>query len=95
MSYLAVPSGSSHKWPVDAEFDEDESFVWSFLKPASFNKDVHLGWRLYAKELMKREATAQAARDACQGKRRKHYFSAMHGIDNYSCTQPVLHAYTL
>ena len=51
---------------------QDESFVWSFLKPASFNKDVHLGWRLDAKELMKREATAQAARDACQGKRRKH-----------------------
>ena len=56
------------KWPADVEFDEDESFVWSFLKPASFNKDVHLGWRLDAQELMKREAAAQAA---CPGKRRK------------------------
>ena len=56
------------KWPADVEFDEDESFVWSFLKPASFNKDVHLGWRLDASELLKREAAAQVAQAA---KRRK------------------------
>ena len=56
------------KWPADVEFDEDESFVWSLLKPSSFNKDVHLGWRLDASEILKREAAAQAAHAA---KRRK------------------------
>ena len=67
-----LPRGAVRlKWPADVEFDEDESFVWSFLKPNSFNKDVHLGWRLDAKELIQREAAAQAANDACPSKRRK------------------------
>ena len=49
------------KWPADVEFDEDESFVWSLLKPDNFNENRHLGWRLDASELLKREAAAQAA----------------------------------
>jgi|EP00966_Prymnesium_polylepis_P020425 hypothetical protein len=56
------------KWPADVEFDEDEHFVWSLLKPDNFNRDVHLGWRLDASELLKREAAQQEAQAA---KRRK------------------------
>ena len=57
------------KWPEDVEFDEDESFVWSILKPCNFNKDVHLGWRLDGSELLKREQARQEAGEA--QKRRK------------------------
>ena len=39
------------KWSEDQEFDEAESFVWSVLKPADWNRDVHLGWRFDASEL--------------------------------------------
>ena len=66
-----LPGGAVRiKWPEDVEFDEDESFVWSILKPGNFNKNVHLGWRLDAKELMKREE-ARVEAEARAPKRQK------------------------
>lgn len=54
-----LPAGAVRiKWPADAEFDEEETFSWCILKPTNFNKDVHLGWRLDAPELLRREAIA-------------------------------------
>ena len=54
-----LPAGAVRiKWPEDVEFDEKESYVWSIIKPSNFNKDVHLGWRLDASEILKREAAA-------------------------------------
>lgn len=48
-----LPAGALRiQWPADAEFDEDESFVWTILKPCNFNKDVHLGWRFAASEVL-------------------------------------------
>ena len=41
------------KWPEDKDRDEPESFVWSVLKPADWNEDVHLGWRYDAAQLAK------------------------------------------
>ena len=41
------------QWPDDAEFEERESFTWSVLKPAHFNKDAHLSWRYSAAELVR------------------------------------------
>ena len=60
-----LPHGAVRiKWPKDVEFDEDESFVWSLLKPESFNRNVHLGWRLDATELLKRETAVHATHTA-------------------------------
>ena len=42
--------------PEDRERDEPESFVWSVLKPADWNRDVHLGWRFDAAQLAKEHA---------------------------------------
>jgi hypothetical protein len=47
------------KWPEDTEYDESETFVWSVLKGADFNRDVHLGWRYAKSELPKLRAAAQ------------------------------------
>ena len=33
------------KWPEDADFDEKETYGWVVLKPADWNRNVHLGWR--------------------------------------------------
>ena len=41
------------KWPEDVDFNERESYVWSVLKPADWNRDVHLGWRYDAAQLAK------------------------------------------
>ncbi|KAL1510813.1 hypothetical protein AB1Y20_007097 [Prymnesium parvum] len=59
-----LPAGALRiQWPADAEFDEDESFVWTILKPCAFNKDIHLGWRFAASELKHmRKNTSQKAR---------------------------------
>ena len=47
------------KWPdEDAEYGERESYVWSVLKPAHFNQEVHLGWRYAGSELEKRRQAA-------------------------------------
>lgn len=48
------------RWAADVEYEEEESLVWSVLKPAGFNKDVHLGWRYAACELKRMEAAKQA-----------------------------------
>lgn len=51
-----LPAGAVRiRWPADVEYDEDETFVWSILNPASFNKDVHMGWRFAATELKRIE----------------------------------------
>ena len=47
------------KWPADSAFEESEAFVWSVLKPADFNQNVHLGWRYAPSELAKLRAAAQ------------------------------------
>ena len=39
------------KWPEDKQYGEKESYVWSVLKPADFNREVHLGWRYDTSEL--------------------------------------------
>ena len=41
------------RFPEDKERDEAEHFVWSVLKPADFNRNVHLGWRFDAAQLAK------------------------------------------
>ena len=41
------------RWPQDADYAEGETFVWSVLKPADFNKERHLGWRYAASTLQK------------------------------------------
>lgn len=52
-----LPAGAVRiKFPQDIDFDESEHFVWCILNPKHFNQEVHLGWRLTAKELLKREA---------------------------------------
>lgn len=52
-----LPAGAVRiKWPADVDFDEAETYVWSILKPSSFNKDVHLGWRFSATELQRMAA---------------------------------------
>ena len=39
-----LPWGALHvKWPEDTEREEAKSFAWVVLKPADFNRDVHLG----------------------------------------------------
>ena len=44
------------KWPEDKEREEAETFTWVVLKPADFNREVHLGWRLDAAQLAKNRA---------------------------------------
>jgi len=41
------------------QYDEQETLVWSILKPASFNRDVHMGWRYAARELKSMELAKQ------------------------------------
>ena len=41
------------RWPADAERDEEETFVWSVLKPADWRKERHLSWRYAGSELRK------------------------------------------
>ena len=41
------------RWPEDRDRDEPETFVWSVLKPADWNRKVHLGWRYDAAQLAK------------------------------------------
>ena len=56
----ALPWGAVRiKWPADSEFEEGETFVWSVLKRADFNRDAHLGWRYAASELPKLRSDAQ------------------------------------
>lgn len=46
------------KWPTDDDFDEEESYTWTILKPADFNQEVNLGWRYEKSELAKMKAAA-------------------------------------
>lgn len=47
-----LPAGALQiKWAADVEYDEQETLVWSILKPAAFNRDVHLGWRFTGEEV--------------------------------------------
>ena len=39
--------------PTDDKFDEEETYTWTILKPADFNKNVNLGWRYEKTELAK------------------------------------------
>lgn len=57
-----LPAGALRiKWPADVDFEEDESFGWLVLKPSSFNKDIHLGWRFAACEIERLEAANAAS----------------------------------
>lgn len=59
-----LPGGAVRiQWPADVDFDEEESFVWSILKPCNFNRDVHLGWRYAASELQR--VTAENESERC------------------------------
>eukprot|EP00966_Prymnesium_polylepis_P103148 2389453-Prymnesium_polylepis.1 len=44
------------RWPEDAAHDEQETFMWSVLKPADWRKERHLGWCYAASELPKLRA---------------------------------------
>ena len=58
----ALPWGAVRiQWPEDAAFEEGETYVWSVLKRADFNKERHLGWRYAASELPKLRAELRAA----------------------------------
>ena len=41
---------------MDEEYEEEESYTWTILKPADFNKEVHLGWMYAKSELAKLKA---------------------------------------
>lgn len=57
-----LPTGAIQiKWAADAANEERETFVRSILKPAAFNKDVHLGWRFVVSELMHMKDAKTAA----------------------------------
>ena len=49
------------KWPADDEFDEEEHYTWTILKPDDFNHEVNLGWRYDKTELAKMKPTSGAA----------------------------------
>ncbi|KAL1495117.1 hypothetical protein AB1Y20_016984 [Prymnesium parvum] len=52
-----LPAGALRiKWAADADFEEEESYVWSILRPCNFNKDVNMGWRFAACEIRKTAA---------------------------------------
>ena len=53
------------RWPEDAAYAEGETYVWSVLKPADFDKERHLGWRYAGSEL------AKLRRDAGKRQRRE------------------------
>lgn len=56
-----LPAGALRiKWEADADYDEDESYVWSILSPRTFNRDVHLGWRFAASELKRMDRDARS-----------------------------------
>eukprot|EP00965_Chrysotila_dentata_P125423 4146849-Pleurochrysis_carterae.AAC.1 len=41
-----LPAGAIRfKWPADPERDEPESYTWTILHPAKWNKDVQNAWR--------------------------------------------------
>ena len=46
------------RWPTDDEFDEEETYTWTILKPDDFNKEVNHGWRYDKTELAKMKAAA-------------------------------------
>ena len=45
---LAGETAVRVKWPKDEDFDEPDQHLWTVLKPADFNQQVHLGWRFSA-----------------------------------------------
>ena len=53
--------GWSHSYTVatDVECDDEESLVWSILKPNNFDRALHLGWRYAGCELPLLRGTAQ------------------------------------
>ena len=53
---LAKAGAVRLKWPEDRSRDvpEPESYTWNILQEATWNADVHLGWRFTAAELAKR-----------------------------------------
>eukprot|EP00965_Chrysotila_dentata_P135869 4491415-Pleurochrysis_carterae.AAC.1 len=51
-SRTLLPAGALQiKWPEDAERDEPESFAWTVLHPAEWNRDVQHAWRWAPSEL--------------------------------------------
>lgn len=70
-----LPAGAVRiKWAADEDYDEKESYVWSILKPAAFNKDVHLGWRFAGTALlsMAKEGSSQAKSANCAKRAKKN-----------------------
>lgn len=65
-----LPAGALQiKWAADfLEYDEQETLVWSILKPAAFNRDVHLGWRFTGEEI-KRMQEANLLRATTKSRR--------------------------
>lgn len=69
-----LPAGALRiKWPADTDFDEDESFVWSILKPCNFNRDTHLGWRFASSELLKMQESSSSERRNGNGKAKSRH----------------------
>mmetsp|Transcript_41660 Transcript_41660/g.95456 ORF Transcript_41660/g.95456 Transcript_41660/m.95456 type:complete len:177 (+) Transcript_41660:1498-2028(+) len=41
------------RWQADDDFEEQESYTWTILKPADWAREVHFGWRYAASEIGK------------------------------------------
>ena len=50
------------RWPEYAEYAEKDSYVWSVLKPADFDKERHLSWRYSKAELRRLKAQRLAGK---------------------------------
>jgi hypothetical protein len=61
---LAQAGAVRIRWPedLDREVPEPEQFTWHILQEATWNQDVHLGWRYTAAELRKRAEASEPAR---------------------------------
>jgi hypothetical protein len=61
---LAQAGAVRIRWPedLDREVPEPEMFTWHILQEATWNQDVHLGWRFTAEELRKRAEASEPAR---------------------------------
>lgn len=53
------------RWPEDAAYAEGETYVWSVLKPADFDKERHLSWR-YAKSELEKLSRGARKRPRCE-----------------------------
>ena len=48
---LLPPGAVRIEWPKDADFEEEQTLVWSILKPEDWAQNVPLGWRWTPEQL--------------------------------------------